>query len=362
LRFQSLAGIWSFYLLRGELRTALRQAQALLALAQRTRKKLFLLNAHVAMALSLFYQGQFQSAHHHLEQALPRYDFQYHRSTISLFGWDPGVLGDCYDAQALWFLGFPERAAEAAENATDLVKKLASPFNEALCYTMHATYYSYRRDAAKALEMAEAALKISIDRGFLHWIVLGSFNKGWSLCRLGNVTEGLALLLDGLKRWKSMGAEMAVPTFQVLVGEIYQSDGDSKKALAAVEEGLAIAAHNNDRHYDAELYRLKGELLLQRSKRDRSSNFKEAEACFVSAIDIARKQKARSLELRAVIPLAHLWQRTGKRREAYQTLAKSYGKFTEGFDTPELKQAEGLLNELAQKPGRSLAKRRRSPC
>jgi tetratricopeptide (TPR) repeat protein len=261
LLFQSLAGIWSFHLLRGELRTALERARELLALAERTQNQGFLLNAHIAMALSLFYQGQFQTAHKHLERAIPYYDLEYYRSNISLFGWDPGVLVYCYDAQALWFLGFPRRAEKAVTNAIALVKKLSSPFNEALCYTIHATYSSYRRDATKALEMAETALKISNERGFLHWIALGSFNRGWSLCRLGRVKEGLPILLDGMKMWKAMGAEMAVPTFQVLLAEVYQNAGKLKEALVSVEEGLAIAARNNDRHYDAELYRVKGELI-----------------------------------------------------------------------------------------------------
>src|SRR6185295_7504457 len=116
----------------GDRRTTLSRAQELLRLAKRTQSPGFHLNAHMAMALSLFYLGRFQSAHHHLERALPHYDFKHRRSNVSLFGWDPGVLAYCYDAQALWFLGFPERAEKAAENAVALVKKLASPFNEAL--------------------------------------------------------------------------------------------------------------------------------------------------------------------------------------------------------------------------------------
>jgi tetratricopeptide (TPR) repeat protein len=347
LRFQSLAGIWSFYLLRGELRTALKRAQDLLALAQRAKEKRFLLNAHMAMASSLFYQGQFQSAHHHFEQALPHYDFEYHRSNLSLFSWDPGAIVYCYDAQALWFLGFPERADEAAQNAIDLVKKLTSLFSEALCYANLAIYYSYRRDAAKVLKLAEAALKIANDRGFLHWIVLGNNAKGWSLCKLGNVTEGLPLLLDGLKRWKSIGAEMGVPTFQVLLGEIYQAAGKVNEALAAVEEGLEIAVRNNDCHYDADLHRLKGELLLKKSKRNSTGTSREAETCFRRAIEVARKQKARSLELRAAIRLARLWQTMGKAREASHMLKTIYGWFTEGFDTPDLKEAKRLLDELS---------------
>jgi tetratricopeptide (TPR) repeat protein len=190
--FQSLAGIWSYYLLRGQLAIAQNRAHELLSLAQRTRQRVFLLNAHLMVAMAHFYQGRFQSAHYHFEEAIPHYDFEYHRSKLSLFSWDPGVLVSCYDAQALWFLGYLEKAEEAAENAVALAKKLASPFNEALCYAIHATYYSYRRDATKALAMADTALRVSHDRGFLHWIVLGTLNKGWSLCRAWGCDAGIA--------------------------------------------------------------------------------------------------------------------------------------------------------------------------
>jgi DNA-binding winged helix-turn-helix (wHTH) protein/predicted ATPase len=347
LLFESLAGIWSYYLVRGMLGIAQKRAQELLAIAQRMRQPGFLLNAHIAVASAHFYQGRFQVAHDHFTQALPHYDFQYYRSKLSLFSWDPGVLVYCYDAQALWFLGFPERAEKSAKSAVALAKQLVSPFNEALCYAIHATYYSYRREAGKALEMAEAALRISNDRGFRHWAVLGSFNKGWGLCKLGNPADGLPLVLEGLTKWKAMGAEMAVPTFQVLLGEIYQAQGKFKKALSAVEEGLAIAARNNDRHYDAELYRLKGELLLQIAKRNRTSDFAEAEACFLSAVDIARKQKALILELRATLALARLWKTNAKIRQASQMLKKIYRQFTEGFDTPDLERTKTLLDELS---------------
>jgi tetratricopeptide (TPR) repeat protein len=346
-RFQALAGVWSFYLLRGDLQTASKQAQDLLAVAEQTQKNLFLLNAHVAMALSLFYQGHFQTAHDHLEHAIPHYEFAYHRSTISVFGWDPGVLVYCYDAQALWFLGFAERAERATEDAIDLAKKLSSPFNEALCYAIHATYHAYRREAAKTLEMAEAALKISNERGFLHWVALASISKGWSLCRLGNAKEGLATFLDGLKQWKSTGAEMAGPTFSVLLGEIYQASGYFEKALDAIEEGLTISAKNNDRHNDAGLYRVKGEVLLKLSKRNGTGDFAEAEECFKRAIDIAHKQEARSLELRAAIPLAGLWNSMRKKRDAHRMLSNIYASFSEGFDTPDLKKARELLDELS---------------
>jgi tetratricopeptide (TPR) repeat protein len=143
-----------------------------------------------------------------------------------------------------------------------------------------------------------------------------------------------------------MGAEMACPTFHVLLGEIYQANGQLRKALDAIEEGLAISAKNNDRHHDAELYRVNGEMLLKLLKRNGTGDFAEVEERFKLAIDVARKQRGRSLELRAAIPLARLWQTVGNERQACRMLSKIYGCFTEGFDTPDLKTARTLLNEL----------------
>jgi predicted ATPase len=144
------------------------------------------------------------------------------------------------------------------------------------------------------------------------------------------------------------GAEMAVSTFQALLAEIYQKAGKSKEGLAAVEDGLSIAARINDRHYDAELYRLKGELLLNlRNNRFRKDKLLKAEKCLRRAVEIAHKQKAKSLELKAVMSLCRLWQKTGKEKEAKRLLAKIYGWFIEGFDTPDLKAAKELLDQLS---------------
>ncbi len=139
---------------------------------------------------------------------------------------------------------------------------------------------------------------------------------------------------------------MARPTFNVVLGEIYQASGQFRKALGGIEDGLAISAKNNDRHHDVELYRVKGEVLLKLAKRNGTGDFAEAEECFELAIDIARKQKAASLELRAAIPLARLWNSMRNKREAHRLLSNIYGAFTEGFDTPDLQTAKALLNEL----------------
>jgi tetratricopeptide (TPR) repeat protein len=183
LSFHWFAGIWVFHLLRGELRTALKRAEDMLRMAEQTQNKIFLLSSHMAMALSLFYQGHSQRAHEHCQQALPHYDLDYHRTTTAYFGGDPAVLTYCYDSHALWFLGFPETADTAIENALALVKKLGSPFNKAACYVLASMYYAHRLDGPKALEMAAAALDISTEGGFLQWVACARFLKGWAFAR-----------------------------------------------------------------------------------------------------------------------------------------------------------------------------------
>lgn len=140
---------------------------------------------------------------------------------------------------------------------------------------------------------------------------------------------------------------MAMPTFQALLADAYQAAGDTDKALLSVEEGLAISKRSQKFYYDAELYRLKGELLVKNKKQSPNDNRKEAYHCFRSAIDIARRQHAKSLELRATMSLCRLWQGTGKEKEAKKTLSNICNWFTEGFDIGDLKEAQRLLHRLS---------------
>jgi tetratricopeptide (TPR) repeat protein len=151
------------------------------------------------------------------------------------------------------------------------------------------------------------------------------------------------------RRSKSTGAEMVVPTFLAFQCDAYLAAHQIDKALISIEEGLKLSKRMEELYYDAELYRLRGEALLQQQRKHQSTkaNSKEAESCFLQAIKIAREQKAKSLELRATTSLARLQQTTGMEKEARKALAKICGWFTEGFDTPDFKNAKSLLNELS---------------
>jgi predicted ATPase len=167
--------------------------------------------------------------------------------------------------------------------------------------------------------------------------------RGWALAQQGQAKEGIEQLHQGLIAWRARGAEIARPYYLALLAEAHGIIGEPEAGLTVLTEALALVDITGERWYDPELYRLKGELLLQQN----AVNQAEAEDCFHHALDIARNQQAKSLELRTATSVAKLWQQQGKRQEAHALLAPVYGWFTEGFDTADLKDAKALLDELA---------------
>ena len=188
--------------------------------------------------------------------------------------------------------------------------------------------------------------------------------RGWALAEQGQGEEGIAQIRQGLTAYRATGAEMAVPYFLALLAEAYGKVGKAEQGLAALRDAFAQVEQTGERVYEAELYRLKGTLTLQsqasfkrvsnksQTSQDKSENTnpqageQEAEEYFLKAIDIARQQQAKSLELRATVSLTRLWQQQGKTKQAHNVLLDIYGWFTEGFDTKDLQEAKTLLEEL----------------
>ena len=202
-------------------------------------------------------------------------------------------------------------------------------------------FRNIRKEWPLAEERAAATIALSTEQGFAFFLVFGIIYRGWARAEQGRIENGIAQMRSGLAGLRSLAAELARPlalsALAAACGKLSQSDD----ALALVDEALATAEKTGERHWDTEIYRLKGELLLK-SKRS-----PEAETCFRHAIDIARRQSAKSLELRAVMSLSRLLRKQDKKVEARQMLADIYGWFTEGFDTPDLKEAKALLEELS---------------
>ena len=204
-------------------------------------------------------------------------------------------------------------------------------------------FHQFRREVQAAQERTEAAIRLATEQGFPLWVAYGAILRGWALAHQGQAQEGIEQMHQGLTACHATGAEVLRPYFLALLAEAYETIGQPAAGLAVLAEALTLADKTGERWYEPELHRLKGALLLQQSP----DNHTEAHACFQHALDVARAQQARSLELRAATSLARLWQQQGQRHEARQLLAEVYNWFTEGFDTADLQEARALLHELA---------------
>jgi predicted ATPase len=189
---------------------------------------------------------------------------------------------------------------------------------------------------------------LSREQGFPHWLVFGTILQGRVLAEQGQGEEGIAQIHQSLAAYRATGSEMLRPYYLALLAEVYGKVGQTEEGLTVMAEALAQVEKTGERWYEVELHRLKGELTLAQSRVQGlvSSVQKEAEACFLKAIEVAQQQQAKSLELRATTSLARLWQRQGKKDDARRMLAEIYSWFTEGFDTKDLQEARALLEEL----------------
>jgi class 3 adenylate cyclase/predicted ATPase len=312
--------------------------EQLLALAERVREPALLLEAHHERWANLFSLGELASALTHTERGMELYNPQEHRQYAFLYGGhDPGVCGLRHAAMTLWLLGYPDQALERSRDALALAQKLCHPYS-----LVHALFYSawvhQQRGETQAVdERIEAAVTLATEQGFTRWVLQGAVVQGWLLAQHGKGEEGILKMRQGptLVREHS--------SYAVPLAEAYGNEGQSEEGLRVISEDLARVHKIGERFYEVELYRVKGELLLKKTVTDEE----QAETIFQKAIEIARSQSAKSLELRAVMSLCRLWQRQDRKVEARKLLAGVYGWFTEGFDTADLKEAKALLEELS---------------
>jgi predicted ATPase/class 3 adenylate cyclase len=341
--FRVLWGFWLIYNRRGDYQTMLVLGEQLLNLAQRLQAPDLLLEAHHALWTSLFNSGELAAARMHQEQGLQLYDPQRHRIHAALYsGHDPGVCCRYRAAPSLWLLGYPDQAVASSQAALALAQQIAHPLSLALALLWAAMLYHFRQEAPLTQACAEALITIAAEHGFSQQVTEVTPLRGWALAMSGHGEEGLSQLQQGLAAYRATGAARDRPYHLALLAEASAQAGQTTEGLEALAEALATLAQSGVLWWEAELHRLKGELLLQHAVAQPG----EAEACFQQALAVARRQQAQSLELRAAMSLARLWQGQGKRSEAHQLLAAVYGWFTEGFDTADLQEAKALFDEL----------------
>jgi predicted ATPase/DNA-binding winged helix-turn-helix (wHTH) protein len=341
--FAVLRGLWRVYGVRAEFHTAHELGEQLLHLAQQTQDPELLMEAHLALGNALFWRGDFVSARARLERVNALYDPLQHRSHTFLYGLDPGVVGLSYAAQVLWLLGYPDQALRWNHKALTLAHELGHPHTLAHALGFAASLYQFRRDAQAVREQVKAMLALSSAQEFPQWVAWGAILHGWVLAEQGHRAEGMAQMRQGLAAFDDIGAALGRPYWLALLAEALGKARQAEEGLRLLAEAL-VAIHNSGEHrWEAEIYRLKGQLLLALA----AKHDNETEACFHHALNIARRQEAKSLELRAAMSLSRLWQHQGKREEARELLAPIYGWFTEGFDTADLREAKALLEALS---------------
>jgi predicted ATPase len=304
---------------------------------------MYLMHAHNTLGGSWFWRGALTPARAHLEQVMTLYNPQEHRVLVSPYGLDVKVHCLSYMALVLGFLGYLDQARWSSQEALALAQELSHPYSKATALFFTAWLHYARREVQATQEQAEAAIALSAEYAFPFWLSAGTMLRGWALAMQAQIEEGRRQIHQGIASYRATGAEQGRPWALALLAEVYEKAAQSEEGLTVLAEALTLVDKHDERWYEAELHRLKGELLLQQS----SSNQTEAESCFHQAIAIAQNQQAKSFELRTATSLAKLWQQQGKRKEAYDFLAPVYHWFTEGFDTADLIEAKALLDELA---------------
>ena len=354
--FWVLRGLFAFYLVRAQHQKAFELAHQLMDMAQRYKDPALILEAHFTLWHILFFIEELAAAREHFEQGIALYNKEQHHSQAFLTGQDAGVTSQCFASWVLWLSGFAEQGLDHSHQALALAIELSHPFSLGCALGAIAMFHQYRRDVKAVREQAEAVIALSSEQGFAFWLASGTILRGWALAQQGQAEEGIPQMCQGLAAYRATGSELFVPYFLALLAEGYMKVGQTSEGLSILNEALAMVEKSGERFWEAEFYRLKGELLMKDENihtSDSPSGIASSKAlqtsvedCFRQALDIARRQGAKSLELRAACSLARLWQQQGKKKEAHQLLAEIYGWFREGFDTVDLKEARALLGEI----------------
>ncbi|MBI4517523.1 MAG: AAA family ATPase [Deltaproteobacteria bacterium] len=343
--FQALWGLYSFHLVGSDLDIASKLGGELLAVAQREGDASLENLARLAMGVPVFFGGDFERALEHLERSIALYDLQRDGHGAYRYGQDPGVMAMPFAAFCHWFLGRPERALALSRDSLALARTVGHPYTTALAHAYAALLHHLMRDCQRALELAEDTVAIATEQAFPLWRGFGAVSRARALAELGRPEGCVETIQAGLADVAATGTVAGGPIFVGFLAETQELAGRRSDALGALEMALGLAETTGCRYWDAELWRRKGELLLATTAPPA-----EGERCLHKALEIARRQRARLLELRAATSLACLWQRQDKREEARELLQPVYDRFTEGCETQDLRDAKVLLDELS--PGR----------
>jgi class 3 adenylate cyclase/predicted ATPase len=342
--FRVMRGLITFYTARAELETARDLACRLLDLAERAGEASLLLLAHEQLAILCYFLGTPSAALEHFERAIALYEPADHRRLTYIYGEHLGVFTRIWMAWALWLLGYADRAVERCREAIDLGREASHPFSLAYALLWSSILHVMRTEPGRGRELAEQAVAISEEHGFAFVLGGGRLVQAWANPETGAAAEEFRRCLSQIA---ATGTQVNGPMMLGYLADAHRKAGQADEGIASADAALAVSARTRQTHWDAELHRIKGELLLQQGQAAEG----EAERLFRLACEIARSQNAKSLELRAAVSLGRLWQKQGRGAETRTLVAPIYAWFTEGFDTPDLVEARALLEDRAASVG-----------
>ena len=341
--FPATYGEWVYYNATAHHREAKRVAEEFLRLASDQKALDGIVVAHRTLGLSLLNLGQLQAGRDQMRQVEMLYQPETHRSLAFRYGQDPRAAGLSFLAWIEWLMGYPEIALKRCREAIDRARDLSHAMT--LAYTLSTAPYVHYfcGDRAGASEAAEVAAAFDVEQRNPFWLAMAQVIRGRMLVEEGQTERGLAEICSGLDGWRATNSSWLRPCYLALFAEALAKADRTEEALEAINEALTAAGETGESFFASELYRLRGEFLLRLSTRQTMA---QVETEYLRALELARSQASRSLELRASTSLARLHRNQGKRTEARDLLVPIYGWFTEGFDTLDLQEAKALLDEL----------------
>jgi class 3 adenylate cyclase/predicted ATPase len=318
-------------------------AAELTGLAEKEGSAVSRVVAHYAEGFTAYVMGRFSVARDHLREGIRLYSPE-DRDTAAVyrFGQDPGVACCCYLALVEWTLGCPDQALGRARDGIALARRLDDPFSVAFSHAIASFLDQARGDSGAALEKADEAVRISTEKGYPYWAGIGRVMRGWSEAAGNPTGDTLRAFKDQIAHHRAVGTDLFAPYFLNLLGDVMLGAQDAEGCMAALEEAEQTLSRTGERSWESETHRLFGEILVARG-----GDSTKAEGRFEKALAVARRSEARSLELRAALGLARLWQRQGRRQDARELLVPLHDGFAEGFETADLRDAKALIDELS---------------
>ncbi len=341
--FPVLWGLWAFYMVGGEQETSRQIGEQMVQVAQTLNEKVMLAAAHQALGFTLVHMGEVILARENLEQSICFHDPNQHQTYIALLRLDPGIYSLGQLPRILWLLGYPDQGRRKLQEAFSLSEKTGDSRSLAMTQMFATVFHTSVREYVQVQNAAETCIAHCNEHDIAQERAWATAWDGNAIAAQGATERGISMLRDTIALLQEMGAKCAFTEFHAMLAQWLGEAGKTEEALATLTEAIQISPRMGESYFNAEIQRIRGELLL---KTDAVGREAEAEACYHQAIGIARQQSAKSWELRAATSLARLWQRQRKTAEARQMLAEIYGWFTEGFDTADLKEAQALLAEL----------------